>query len=77
MNTTEKGDCFEVLTSYYLQLAPLYATKLKNVWNLNKGEVPPDVRKKLNLPGSDEGIDLLAQTKDGEYWAIQCKYRDD
>ena len=77
LGTKEKGDCFEVLSSLYLRLTPRYATKLKNVWNLNKGEVPPTVRRMLNLPGSDEGIDLLAQTKDGEYWAIQCKYRED
>ena len=77
LGTKEKGDCFEVLSSLYLRLTPRYATKIKHVWNLNKGEVPPAVRRKLNLPGSDEGIDLLAQTKEGEYWAIQCKYRED
>ncbi|MDF1526848.1 MAG: DEAD/DEAH box helicase family protein [bacterium] len=34
-------------------------------------------KSNFNLPGSDEGIDLLAQTKEGDYWAIQCKYRED
>ena len=24
-----------------------------------------------------EGIDLVAETRDGEYWAIQAKYRTD
>ena len=70
-----KGDCFEVLTRYYLQLHPKYATKLKKVWLLSK--VPPRLRRKLNLPGPDEGIDLIAETHDGEFWAIQCKYRQD
>ncbi|MDC0579111.1 DEAD/DEAH box helicase family protein, partial [Candidatus Pelagibacter ubique] len=28
-----------------------------------------------NLPNTDEGIDLIAETFDKEYWAIQCKYR--
>ena len=77
LSNKEKGGSFEALSKYYLQLDPKYATKLKHVWNLNNGEVPPSVHKKLNLPGSDEGIDLLAQTKEGEYWAIQCKYRED
>ncbi len=77
LTNKEKGDSFEALSKYYFQLDPRYATKLKHVWDHNKGEVPPAVSKKLNLPGSDEGIDLLAQTKEGEYWAIQCKYRED
>ena len=70
----QKGDCFEALTKYYLQLHPEYTTLLKNVWHLQ--DVPPSVKKKLNLPGPDEGIDLIAETKDGGLWAIQCKYRD-
>ena len=61
-----KGDCFEALTQYYLRLDPKYSTTLKHVWNNNKGEVPASVYRKLNLPKTDEGIDLLAQTKDGE-----------
>jgi predicted helicase len=39
--------------------------------------VPAQVRAYLNLPATDQGIDLIAQTVEGEYWAIQCKYRDD
>jgi predicted helicase len=71
----EKGDCFELLTRYYLQLHPQYATKLKTIWPLKK--VPSPIRQKLKLPVLDEGIDLVAQTKDGEFWAIQCKYLED
>lgn len=71
----QKGDCFEALTKNFLQLHPEYVTLLKNVWHLE--EVPSLIRKHLNLPGPDEGIDLIAETKYGKYWAIQCKYRDD
>jgi len=71
----QKGDCFEALTKNFLQLHPNYVTKLKEVWFLS--EVPAHVREHLNLPGPDEGIDLIAETKDGEYWAVQCKYRED
>ena len=35
------------------------------------------LKKKLNLPNTDEGIDLIAETFDKEYWAIQCKFRSD
>ena len=68
-----KGDCFEALTKCFLRIHPTYATKLKHVWSLK--EVPMQVRRHLNLPGPDEGIDLVAETKDGTFWAVQCKYR--
>lgn len=73
--TVQKGNLFEYITKYYLLIEPIYQTKFKNVWLLK--EVPNDVRKYLNLPDNDEGIDLIAQTKEDEYWAIQCKYRSD
>ncbi len=71
----EKGEAFEQLTKYYLSYDPKYKSKLKNVW-LQK-EVPSAVIKKLNLPLNDQGIDLIAETNNGEYWAIQCKYLQD
>ena len=71
----EKGNAFEDLTLAYLKLEPRYATKLKNVWPLKK--VPVDLRDHLGLPPTDEGIDFVAETKDGKYWAIQSKYKDD
>jgi superfamily II DNA or RNA helicase len=69
------GDIFENVCKYFLQTAPQYKTKLKNVWLLK--EVKEDLRRKLNLPSTDEGIDLIAETFDGKYWAIQSKYRSD
>ena len=69
------GDIFEYLTKLYLETAPHYKSKLRKVYLLN--EVPGNIKKKLNLPNTDEGIDLIAETFDKEYWAIQCKYRSD
>jgi predicted helicase len=37
--------------------------------------VPPHVCKRLDLPSRDEGIDLIACTRHGEYWAVQSKFR--
>ena len=71
----KKGDLFEELTQAFLLLDPEYATKLKRVW-LHR-EVPEEIRKRLKLPAEDKGIDLIAETKAGEFWAIQCKYRED
>ena len=69
------GDIFENVCKHFLQTAPQYQTKLKNIWLLK--EVKEDLRRKLNLPSTDEGIDLIAETFDGKYWAIQSKYRSD
>ena len=41
--------------------------KFKKVWLWN--EFPG----KNDLGGGDTGIDLVALTYDGDYWAIQCK----
>jgi len=71
----EKGKCFEALTKYFLCLHPTYATKLEHVWLLR--EVPARVRRRVKLPDQDEGIDLVAQTRDGDIWAIQCKFKED
>lgn len=59
----------------YFQIYPRYATILSNIWLCS--EIPTNIKKKLNLPDRDMGIDLITQTKEGEYWAIQCKYKSD
>jgi predicted helicase len=63
----DKGDRFERLMQAYLQTDPKYAFKLKRVWLWN--EFPG----KSDLGGGDTGIDLVALTIEGDYWAIQCK----
>ena len=71
----DKGDLFERLTQIYLQTHPTYRSKIKNVWWCNNGELPEEVRRKLNLPKTDEGIDLLCETYENEYWSVQSKYQ--
>jgi predicted helicase len=73
LSTIEKGAVFERLVQLYLQIAPEYRTKLQQVWLLR--DVPVDIRRRLNLPNPDEGIDLIARTRHGEYWAVQSKFR--
>ena len=67
------GDVFENLAKLYLETAPQYKSKLKKVYLLKN--IPLDIKEKLNLPNQDEGIDLIGETFDKKYWAIQCKYR--
>ena len=72
----DKGKVFERLTQLYLRAVPEYETRLRNVW-LAKHELPSEVRKRIQLPVGDEGIDLVAETQDGKFWAIQSKFRTD
>jgi predicted helicase len=63
----DKGNRFERLMQAYLKTDPKYAFLFKNVWLWN--EFPG----KRDLGGTDTGIDLVALTHEGDYWAIQCK----
>jgi predicted helicase len=64
----DKGDRFERLMQAYLQTDPLYAYKFKHVWMWS------DFPYRRDFGGNDTGIDLVAQTHEGDYWAIQCKF---
>ena len=75
--TKDKGDLFERLTQVYLQTSPTYESKLKNVYLLSEKTMPERLRNKLNLPDNDEGIDLICETRSGDYWSVQCKYKSD
>ena len=52
--TKDKGDIFERLTQIYLQTHATYRSKIKNVWWCNNGELPEQIRRKLNLSETDE-----------------------
>jgi predicted helicase len=68
----DKGERFERLMQAYLKTDPKYYCLFKNVWLWN--EFPC----KHDLGGNDTGIDLVAYTYEGDYWAIQCKcYQED
>jgi predicted helicase len=68
LNERDKGDRFERLMQAYLQTDPQFANHLKHVWLWS--EFPG----KVDLGGQDTGIDLVALTHEGAYWAIQCKF---
>lgn len=70
-----KGAVFELLAKEFLLLSPAY--DFEEVWDTHGG-VPKSVLKALNLFGRDvTGIDLVAKTRAGTYWAIQAKYHHD
>ena len=68
----DKGTRFERLMQAYLKTDPLYADMFQTVWLWD------DFPYKSDFGGKDVGIDLVAQTEIGDYWAIQCKcFADD
>ncbi len=75
LSKKEKGDVFELFIKYFLQSHPDYASTLKQVWLFS--ELTPKKKQELKIPSNDQGIDLVAQTTSGDYWAIQCKYLED
>lgn len=66
-----QGDKFERLMQAFLRTVPMYADLFKNVWLWSEFPYRKD------FGGQDIGIDLVAQTTGGDYWAIQCKFYDE
>jgi len=63
----DEGERFERLMQAYLRTDPKYAYRFKKVqlWNEFPG--------RGDLGGWDTGIDLVALTNEGDYWAVQCR----
>ena len=67
----EEGTRFERLMRSWMLSDPRYS-------NLDKVWMWEDFPSKDDLGGRDTGIDLVARTDTGDYWAIQCKcYNED
>ena len=68
----DKGERFERLMQAFLKTAPMYAGIFEHVW------MWADFPCKATYSDRDTGIDLVAQTHEGDFWAIQCKcYSED
>lgn len=67
LSQKQKGYKFELLMQRYLQTDPIFASSLSNVW------LWEEFFAKDQFGGKDVGIDLVAETTGGNYWAIQCK----
>jgi len=65
----DKGYRFERLMQSFLKTYPLYEGQFSSIWLWN--EFPS--RADFGSGDKDLGIDLVARTKDGDYWAVQCK----
>ena len=63
----DKGNRFERLMIAMLQTLPPYSDELCQVWPWREFPYRQSISK------HDSGIDLVAMTTQGDYWAIQCK----
>ena len=66
-NTVQLGTSFERLMQRFMQTYPEYLDKFTTVWTWK------DFPYKEGFSRHDTGIDLVAETRDNEFWAIQCK----
>ncbi|MDR2352502.1 MAG: hypothetical protein LBF22_04940, partial [Deltaproteobacteria bacterium] len=68
----EQGDRFEKLIANFLRTYQVYDAKFKHIWQWQDFPFKEDVSLR------DMGIDLVAETREGEFWAIQAKcYKED
>ena len=69
----DQGNRFERLMKNFLLTTPVYkGERIQIVWLWNEFPSKTDFGT-----GHDTGIDLVAKTETGEYWAIQCKCYDE
>ncbi len=68
MTEVEKGERFERLMRNFLLTYPVWRGVVDNVWRWK------DFPHRQDLGGKDLGIDLVAKTVSGEFWAVQCKF---
>ena len=70
-NTKIVGDAFEVFIEAYL--ATHQKMQAEAIWLV--GQVPPDIRLRLNLPNDPKGIDGVFRTRTGRLVPYQVKFR--
>ncbi|MBR9860957.1 hypothetical protein GYB22_09455 [bacterium] len=63
----DQGNRFERLMQRFLLTDPRYAIKFQKVWLWTEFPFRSD------LQGSDTGIDIIAEDKEGKFWAIKYK----
>ena len=63
----DKGLRFELLMKNFLLTYPEYRENFSDVWLWN------DFPFRNDFGGKDVGIDIVAKTFNGDFWAVQCK----
>jgi predicted helicase len=65
---------FEIYAKFFLLHDERLSYRIKNVFLFN--EIPANILKYLDLPTIDKGIDIVIETTDNTYIAVQVKYRN-
>ena len=68
LSEREKGENFERLMRNFLLTYSVYRGKFSDVW------LWKNFPYKNQFGGKDLGIDIVARTFDGEFYAVQCKF---
>lgn len=63
-----KGDLFEIITKFMLINMGYKYCYLYN-------EIPKRLKRELNLPNNDRGIDIICSKNNNKYIGVQCKWR--
>lgn len=73
MTNEMKGIYFEYFCNLYFNIETITKSKYKDFYMYN--EIPSKLRKKLNLPTKDKGIDGIVIDNNDKIYAIQVKFR--
>lgn len=73
LDTKIKGDYFEYFCMLYFLIEPYHKQNYKKFYLYT--EIPIKIRKELNLPDKDKGIDAIVYDINNNIYAIQVKYR--
>lgn len=68
-----RGTYFEWFARLVLKYDSRYSNFVNKCWMLEC--LPEKIRQYLEIPENDIGIDLIVKTHDGDYYAVQVKYR--
>lgn len=75
LKDTSAGKIFEVFAKYYFLTAPEFDGVYINIWLYD--EIPLKIKETLALGSVEYGIDLLLETTNNKYIAVQCKFKND
>ncbi len=72
--TTLAGKLFEYFSKYYFKVDPTQNQLYTDVWLYD--EVDSLTKEELGLPTQDKGVDLLLKDRQGRYYVVQCKFKN-
>ena len=72
--TTLAGKLFEYFAKYYFKADVTQNQLYTDVWLYD--EVDSLTKEELGLPSQDKGVDLLLKDRQGRYYVVQCKFKN-